>query len=178
MTWMDEHRVGWVTSFTTSLMDVSESPWVVVAVLLVAVAIVAWRRAWPTGLALGTAAFYAGSVSDYFKHHVERTRPAFPDVIVQVDGYAMPSSHAAVTAAASFALLAVLRWDTRKALVLTASVLLVLLLITGVSMVYLGAHWPSDVLVGWALGAVVGTGVGLLFRPRMTAQDSVVAGMR
>ena len=76
--------------------------------------------------------------------------------IVDAGGLAMPSSIAALTAAAATPLvLAGLRnatpaGRTMAALLLTGTVAV------GVCMVYLGAHWPSDVLVGWALGAAIG----------------------
>ena len=82
-------------------------------------------------------------------------------MVTTASGFAFPSGHATQAAAVygGFAWLAA-GWVTawaRKVAVWTGAVLAVL--VVGVSRVYLGVHWPTDVLGGWALGGLWLAGV-------------------
>lgn len=164
--WIDGHRVGWLNSFTINVMDLSEMKWFWLVVGLAGLAVVVYKRAWRVGLAVGVASNAGGFSSGQLKSHFDRMRPTYPDSLVEVGGYAMPSSHAALMMAASIALLIVVGWKSRRALVLAATGLGAGQLLIGAMMIYLGAHWATDVFVGWALGIPIGVVVGLLFRPR------------
>jgi len=50
--------------------------------------------------------------------------------------------------------------------ILLEALSLALVVLVGVSRVYLGVHWPTDVLGGWALGAAVGTALIAIARLR------------
>jgi membrane-associated phospholipid phosphatase len=84
------------------------------------------------------------------KQLVQRARPQFDDPLVTLGSYSFPSGHAA--AATLFYgfltafLLAHLRSRGWKAAVIAIAVTMVLLV--GFSRVYLGAHYPSDVVGG------------------------------
>jgi len=84
-----------------------------------------------------------------------RPRPELVAHLAHVSSYSFPSGHAlssAVTYLTLGALLARTQASKRiKAYLLAAAVLLTLMI--GSSRVYLGVHYPSDVLAGWSLGA-------------------------
>jgi len=88
---------------------------------------------------------------------VHRLRPDSSYWLTSANGYAFPSGHA-TTATVGYALLACLlvrpTWSQRRR-TLAAVAAIAVALGVGVSRAYLGVHWASDVLGGWALGAGV-----------------------
>ena len=96
-----------------------------------------------TALSQGLKFFFHRERPPLFMHAVEAMNPSFPS------GHATLS---AVTYLTLGALIARFAKERRvKAYALGAAVILTLLV--GCSRVFLGVHWPTDVLAGWCLGA-------------------------
>lgn len=84
----------------------------------------------------------------------DRPRPALVAHLVDVHTLSFPSGHAMMSAVAYITLGALLARVSSKRRVKAFVVALGLLLAVaiGCSRVYLGVHWPTDVLGGWAVG--------------------------
>ena len=108
------------------------------------------------------ALFVCGSVlggvaaSTALKDVFQRPRPDLVPYSVYVSGASFPSGHSMMSAVTYLTLGALLaRSHQRKRL--KAYFLLVAIFLTlavGVTRVYLGVHWPTDVLAGWTAGSV------------------------
>lgn len=90
------------------------------------------------------------------KHLLGRQRPPVADRLIDVGGLSFPSGHA-MTSTVIYGLTAVIcyrlyAWVRAHPLVLLAAPLAVTAI--GMSRVYLGAHWASDVLFGWMFGLI------------------------
>lgn len=108
----------------------------------------AWRRRMREGLFAGIALSGSALLNLAAKHAYARARPDLWVSIAPETTYSFPSGHAmgSMTLGAVAVLLAWrTRWRWPVAAVAAAAVVLV-----GLSRVYLGVHYPSDILAGWA----------------------------
>jgi undecaprenyl-diphosphatase len=94
-------------------------------------------------------------LSTMLKMGFDRPRPDLVAHGAQVYSASFPSGHALMSAVAYLTLGALLaRVQPRRRLKLYfLGVAVVLTLLIGISRVYLGVHWPTDVLAGWCLGS-------------------------
>ncbi|MCZ7413217.1 MULTISPECIES: phosphatase PAP2 family protein [unclassified Streptomyces] len=121
------------------------------------------RRAWRTAGWLATATLTAFAVQNGLKALTARERPQWPDPVDSARLYAFPSGHAmTATVVCGVLLVVVLRHAPaaglpggRRLRAAVAAVAVCSVLGVGVTRVYLGVHWPSDVLAGWLFGGAV-----------------------
>jgi len=137
---------------------ISGSP-MVIPVLGGTVAIILWRSALPRAAGFVVFSLVAIPITIGMKTFWDRERPdaRIVNVAVRTAGTSFPSGHA-MGATAFYGALAALAWihldPRRKRLPLTLSLTSMPMFI-GISRIYLGAHWLSDVVGGWAMGTFI-----------------------
>jgi membrane-associated phospholipid phosphatase/uncharacterized damage-inducible protein DinB len=104
-------------------------------------------------------------IVDLLKAVTDRPRPTLWPHLVAVSSSSFPSGHATAGAA----LYPLLGWIAlrarRRGRVVGWALGLAVGIFVGVGRLYLGVHWPSDVLAGWVLGAALSAGAIAWLRP-------------
>jgi undecaprenyl-diphosphatase len=146
-----EPVTGWVFVITAL-----GSTYVLIAVTLLAGLGLALRGRWRSAVALVVAYAVTDLTVAVVKLVVERPRPEAN--LTEAGGFSFPSGHSAMSMAVygclAFALARACRGFPRVACALAGATLVVAI---GLSRIYLGVHYPSDVLAGWITGAAIVT---------------------
>jgi len=144
-------------SFEEAMRDVTALGGVTVMVLVTVVGVLAFlmhRRRWHAAILAGTV-LLADVSSEGLKMLYGRPRPDLVPHGSYVYSASFPSGHSTLSAA-TFLTLATLIASlepNRGTKIMVYALAMGLVLAIGFSRIYLGVHWPSDVLAGWSLGA-------------------------
>jgi undecaprenyl-diphosphatase len=124
-------------------------------IVLLVVALMACLRRWSAAVLVLVGAGGGLALSQGLKALFGRERPDMAYRTVEAVNASFPSGHAMMSAVVFLTLGALATRFTHrrriKTLALGSAVLLSLLV--GISRIYLGVHWSTDVLAGWCLGA-------------------------
>ncbi|WP_432136158.1 MULTISPECIES: phosphatase PAP2 family protein [unclassified Streptomyces] len=135
---------------------------VTLRLLSVAVAVwLVWRRSAVWTAVWLMAAIWGGTlVQQGLKAAVGRDRPVWPDPVDSAHYAAFPSGHAMTATVVCGLLLWLLRRGGAGRLLWRTAVAAASVSVVGVGLtrVWLGVHWPSDVVGGWLLGATLVAG--------------------
>lgn len=128
---------------------------VLVLLTLAALGFLLLKRRWGAAVFLTLSMVGGTLLSNALKSMFDRPRPDLVPHAVEVTSASFPSGHAMLSAVAYLtlgALIAEVLPERRFRIYLLLWAVFLTLLV-GTTRVYLGVHWPTDVLAGWCIGA-------------------------
>ncbi len=143
---------GLVTAYTDVAGPIGMPILAVAAILILSLR----RRSWTPAILIAAAGIGSLAMTIAGKDIIGRVRPPLSDAVSPYEfSPSFPSGHTlnAVVIAGVVAYLLVLRRRTTHGRVLPIAAAVVFALTIGLSRVFLGHHWFTDVLAAWALGA-------------------------
>jgi undecaprenyl-diphosphatase len=165
--WVATHRIGGLNGFFVALGTINKLGlvWIVLALLVGAARRYPLRLTTLLAVTTGLATFAADAAAFGIKDVTDRTRPfvAYHQIhpLYVVHSSSFPAGHAA-TAFAGATLLSYIAPRAAPIFVLLAAAI-------GLSRVYVGVHYPTDVLGGAVIGIAVG--IAAVFALRLAHSD-------
>lgn len=153
--WLIHHRTGFLTAVLTGITQVGSTVTMAVAAALVVVVLAVRGKRRGDALLVAVVAIGAGALVAISKPLVNRVRPPLEFRLVTETNQSFPSGHA-LASAAIIGVLAVMflpQVTDRRLRIISAVVAVLFVGLIGFSRMYLGVHWPTDVLGGWLIAA-------------------------
>ncbi len=122
-----------------------------------------WRKIWCVAGIVVAAFVFSSAFVPCIKNIVQRARPS--DFYTGSEAFSFPSGHATLSASI-LGVLAILIsvQESRRISVLAIPIAFALIVAIAFSRIYLGAHWPSDVVAGASFGLAVTATVALALK--------------
>ena len=142
--------------FEEAMRDITGLGSTIVLVMVTAVAIfyLLLIGRWRTALLMLVTVGGGQILSSLLKLGIDRPRPDLVSHLAEVQTLSFPSGHAMMSAVTYLTLGSMLAGIVpgRATKIYVLGVAVLITLMVGVSRIYLGVHWPSDVLAGWCAG--------------------------
>ncbi len=142
------HRSDWLTPVMKLATDLGSSPTILAAAAILVAGLVTKRKHYDYILVVIGVAGAVG-LNAVLKAIFERVRPSGWVHLVVENGLSFPSGHAMASSALAISII-YLVWHSRWRN-LAVAVGALYMLAVGTSRVYLGVHYPSDVIAGWCV---------------------------
>ena len=125
----------------------------IVVIFVVLLFLLVFRKKY--GIMAVIMAIVSSSTNTFFKYLFKRERPAVLKLITQ-GGYSYPSGHAMISVAIyGYFLYLIIKYVKNKWIKYILSCLLVLFILSiGISRIYLGVHYASDIVGGFVLSLI------------------------
>lgn len=144
--WINAHASPALDAFFVSITDFGGVPFIASITAIIAAYLI-YRRKYLKTFLLVAAIGGAALLNLTLKLLFERARPELWERLVVESNFSFPSGHAMGSSALAFTIVAIL-WNTKWRIPAIVCGALYMLTI-GLSRLYLGVHYPTDILGGW-----------------------------
>jgi undecaprenyl-diphosphatase len=151
--WLNRLSTPWLTAIMMAISDMHGTRGISVLMVL-ALLLLAWKRLWSWALILLVTVPTGGLLNVLMKQAFQRARPQFDPPLLMLTDYSFPSGHTCASTLfygvlASLLIPRIASWRKRS---LFVAEMLGMVALVAFSRLYLGAHFLSDVLAGFAEG--------------------------
>lgn len=165
--WIDKAILNAVHGYSSAFLDslfivITQFGGVlgIIAITAIILSFLIYRRKYKNALIVGLTVAGAALLNVILKLIFERTRPDLWQQLVVETSFSFPSGHAMLSSALALSVIFIC-WKTRYRwlMVMLGSLFIVVI---GFSRLYLGVHYPTDILAGWVVSAAWLTIVGII----------------
>jgi membrane-associated phospholipid phosphatase len=156
LSYIVSHRVGWLTATMRQITRLGNEGFLLIVVVIAGSVLRRRTGSWRPLLILVAIAVGGVTIEKVLKLMIARPRPPITWMVVFESGWSFPSGHATRSAAVYGGVACVtarLRAFGQRTQMILCGLAVVLSFLVGISRVYLGVHWPTDVVGGWILAA-------------------------
>ncbi len=165
-------RAEWLTPAVTVITHLGSTTSVII---LCAVLLAVKPTRLKLGVPLSIGAITVSALNKGIKYLVQRARPDEVMRLVEAGGFSFPSGHS-ITSMFVFGMLIYLvrrNIKNKTAANIITAVLTVPMITIGLSRIYLGVHYPTDVIAGWSLAILFIAAASSLYEKFFPNQDTV-----
>jgi membrane-associated phospholipid phosphatase len=155
LSWIVSHRVDWLAAPMRQITRLGSEGFLLIVVIIAGSILRRRTGSWAPLLILVAMAVGAVAIERVVKFVIARPRPPVT-WLVSESGWSFPSGHATRSAAVycgAARLITRLRAFGQRTQMILWGLAAILTFLVGTSRVYLGVHWPTDVVGGWILAA-------------------------
>jgi undecaprenyl-diphosphatase len=151
--WLLHHREAWLNDVMRVVTWLGSNVVLQPGLAIAAVALVRTQRTWRPAITIVVTYGSALLVHAVVREWVHRARPPAADWLSGAGGWSYPSGHT-IQATVAWGIVAILAMSqvSVRARTLPAAAAATVVLLVSASRIYLGVHWPTDVLASLALG--------------------------
>ncbi|WEV45265.1 phosphatase PAP2 family protein [Streptococcaceae bacterium ESL0687] len=149
------HRSDSLTTFFETITKFGNSSRIIILVALFVIFFY-FKKWYAEAVYLGgLLVVVSGIIAPLAKYLYQRPRPPFEDRLITESGYSFPSGHSTVSMLVFLTLILIFlpRIEKTWLKILLVTVLSLLIVTIGFSRIYLGVHYPSDVIGGFTLAS-------------------------